>query len=329
MTAFQPNGTTGVAIAMKRMLARLIVLPLVLCALPLAAQAQSAAEKHPILIVVPFPAGGNVDVLARLLGAKLAERWNRTVEVGAVPGGNTGTDLVARSVPNGLTLLMGHVTSERVFRDPPYEPLKHFAPVGILASSPYVLLVNPSVPAQSIAELIAFAKTNKGAAKSGSSGNFSPSHLSAVLFRNMAGIEMEQVLFTGNPPAMAALMKGEIAMLVTGMPASLKHIQSGKVRALAVTTAKRSAALPEVPTMSEAGLTGYVYDPWYGLLAPVGTPQPAIARLNREMNEILRLPEMRAQLTEQGFEPLGGTPEEFAATIRADIKKWRAVLKGS
>ena len=304
-------------------------------AMPGGAFAQGAASypAKPIRIVVPFAPGGTSDVLSRAIGQKLNALWGQPVVVENKPGagGNIGAEQVARSQPDGYTLLMidvGTLTiSPSVFRKLGYDPIKDFAPVTMVAFSPHALVVHPSVPAKTVPELIAYAKSKPDGVNFGNSGVGTLIQLAAEQFKTLTGIKLTQVPYKGGAQSVLGVMSGEVEMTLNGLLATLPHIKSGKLRALAVAGLKRSDALPDVPTLDEAALSGFQSGSWQGLLAPAGTPKDIVAKLNAAVVEILKTPDMKQQLAGQGAEVVADTPEQFAAFLRDDLAKWSKVVK--
>ncbi|MEP6943443.1 MAG: tripartite tricarboxylate transporter substrate binding protein [Betaproteobacteria bacterium] len=290
---------------------------------------------HAIKLIVPFPAGGTTDILARDVAKRLTETLGQSVVVDNRPGagGNIGSDLVAKSPPDGYTLLMGtvgtHSINPGLYAKMPYDHVKDFAPVVLVAGVPNVLVVNPSVPVTSVADLIKLAKSKPGTINFASSGNGTSIHLSGELFKTMAGVDMTHVPYKGSAPALADLLGGQVQIMFDNLPSSLPQIKGGKLRAIAVTSAKRAPALPDVPTIAESGLPGFEASSWFGVLAPAGTPATVIARINGEVNKWLQSPEGKQQLVAQGAEAAGGPPEQFAAHIRTETEKWAKVVKAS
>jgi tripartite-type tricarboxylate transporter receptor subunit TctC len=295
------------------------------------AKAQDYPTK-PIRLVVPFAAGGATDVLARLVGERLTASLGQQVVVDNRPGagGNIGSDLVARAEPDGYTILMGavgtHAINPSLYPKMPYDPVKDFAPVTLVASVPNVLVVNPEVPAKSVQELIDLAKAKPGELNFASSGNGTSIHLSGELFKAMTGTDIVHVPYKGSGPAVTDLLGGQVQMMFDNMPSSLPHVKAGKLRALGVTSAKRSPALPEVPTIAEAGVPGYDATSWFGILAPAGTPEPVVTRLQGAIVQALGEPEMRQRMADLGAEPVGDTPAEFGQFITAELAKWAKVV---
>ena len=300
--------------------------------------AQAATDAYPvrpIRFVVAFPPGGGTDIIARSIAQKLAERTAQQVVVDNRPGagGNIGTDIVAKSAPDGYTLLMGSAgplaINASLFAKMPFDPIKDLAPVTLAASTPNVLVVHPSLKAATVNDLIALAKARPGEINFASSGHGTPAHLAGELFNSMAGVRMVHVPYKGAAPALADLLGGQVQLMFSTMPPALPHVKDGKLRALAVTSAKRSPAAPELPTVGEIALPGFEANTWHGVVVPAGTPGAIVARLNREIVAILHLPDVVERLSAQGAEPVGSTPEEFAAYIRAETVNWARVVRES
>ncbi|MDB5749528.1 MAG: hypothetical protein JWP72_4376 [Massilia sp.] len=307
----------------------------VLSLAPLAAQAQAAFPTKTITIVVPFSAGGTTDILARVVGQYMSKDLGQTVLVDnrAGAGGNIGAQAVARAAPDGYTLLMGtvgtHAINQSLYKKLAFDPVKDFTPLSRVALVPNLLVVNPSQPYKNVKEMIAYAKANPGKVTFGSSGNGSSIHLSGELFKQMAGVDMQHVAYRGSAPALTDLLGGQIAVMFDNMPSAISHVKGGKLRALAVTTPKRSPALPNVPTIAEAGVPGYEATSWFGLLAPARTPAPVVARLNASILKALADPEVKKKMAEQGAEPHGEKPEQFAQFIQGETAKWGKIVKQS
>src|SRR6266849_4642651 len=285
-----------------------------------------------VRIVVPFAPGGPNDIIVRLVAQKLTETWGQpvVVENKAGAGGNIGTDFVAKATPDGYTLLSvgpGSLIINPLIGKVPYDTARDFAPVTLMARAPNALVAHPSLPASSVKELIALARSQPGRINYGSGGNGSTPHLAGALFAAMAGIALTHVPYKGTAPAMADLIGGQVQIAFLGIPTVLPHVKSGKLRVLAVTGKRRSPELPGVSTMDEAGVPGYELSPWYGLLAPAGAPREIVARLAAEVTKIVRAAQSRDKLAVQGAEVAGGTPEEFTAVIQADISTWARVIK--
>ncbi len=312
-----------------------LVLPAALAALlaaPLTASAQ-AYPNRPVRIVVPFPAGGGADIFARLVGKKFTETLGQqfVADNRAGASGIIGCEIVARAAPDGYTLLLGttgtHTTNPAVFQKLPYDSLKDFAPVSLIAESPFVLLVHPSLPVKTVPELIALAKRQPGQLTYGSSGVGSSSHLGFELFNLMAGINTVHVPYKGLPPATADTIAGNLTMTWDSVTASSPFIKTGRVRALGIGSAKRSALLPELPTIAEAGLPGYELGSWYGLFAPANTPSEIVRLLHGEVVKSLTSNGMKEQFAALGAEPIGNSPEQFTAVLQRDLAKWAKVAR--
>jgi len=302
---------------------------------PLVTQAQPAFPTKPITIIVPFSAGGTTDILARVVGLYMGTDLGQPVVVDnrAGAGGNIGGQAAARATADGYTLFMGtvgtHAINQSLYKKMPFDPIKDFAPLSRVAMVPNLLVANPSQPYKNVKEMIAYAKAHPNKINFGSSGNGSSIHLSGELFKQMAGVDMQHVPYRGSAPAVSDLLGGQISVMFDNMPSAIPHVKGGKLRALAVTTAKRSPALPDVPTIAEAGVPGYEATSWFGLLAPAGTPAPIVAKLNASILKALADPEVKKKLAEQGAEPFGEKPEQFAAFIQAETAKWGKVVKES
>lgn len=298
------------------------------------AQAQPFPSR-PVRIVVPFTPGGSNDIIARALGQKLTNLWGQSVVIdnrgGA--GGTIGSDLAAKSQPDGYTLLMGATSTiaanVNLYPKLPFDPVRDLAPISQIATGAFVLAINSSVPATSVKELIALARAKPGQLNFGSSGNGTSVHLAAELFRYMAKIDIVHVPYKGLGPALIDLLAGQIAIQFTDMAPIGQHVKSGKLRALGQTSLKRTAPLPDLPTLDEAGVPGYSAESWYGLLAPSATPKPIIARLNADVINVLRTPDLKERLFGLGIEPVGNSPEQFAQYIRQEIAKWGEIVKVS
>jgi len=301
------------------------------------AQRETPAAKYPeksIRFIVPFPPGAANDILARAIGQKLTERWGQAVVVdnrgGA--GGVLGTALAAKAIPDGYTIVLvpaTHAINVSLYSKPPFDAVKDFAPISLIATGAYMLVVNPLLPAKSVKELISLAKARPGKLNFGSAGTGNATHLVGELLKRMAGIQMTHVPYKGVSLALTDVMSGQVDMMFGSISATAPQAKAGKVHALAVTSAKRSAAVPEVPTLDEAGVPGYDAVGWWGVLAPARTPAAIVSKMNREIGAIVGEPEMRQWLQRQGFEPTSGTPAQFAQFIKAEIAKWGEVVKAS
>jgi len=287
---------------------------------------------RPVRIVVPFAPGGPNDIIVRLVAQKLTETWSQPFVVENRPGagGNIGTDFVAKAAPDGYTLLSvgpGSLIINPLIGKVPYDTARDFAPVTLMARAPNALVAHPSLPAGSVKELIELARSQPGRVNYGSGGNGSTPHLAGAMFAAMAGVALTHVPYKGTAPATADLIGGQVQIAFLGIPSVLPHVKSGKLRVLAVTGKRRSPELPGVPTVDEAGVPGYELSPWYGLLAPAGTPRAVVVRLGDEVSRVVRASEMKEKLAVQGAEVTGGSPEEFAALIQADTSTWSRVVK--
>ena len=302
-------------------------------ALATAASAQDPAADKPIHIVSPFPPGGANDIIARLIAQKLSANGSRTVLVENRPGaaGGIGSAFVASSPPDGSTLVLGtlatHGINPSIYKTLQYDVVRDFAPIALVASIPIVLVVNPALAAADVRQLIEMARQRPGQVNFASSGVGSVNHLAGELFASTAGVRMVHIPYKGSSPALTDLLGGQVSVMFDLLPSSLPHIQSGKLRALAVTSAQRSALLPNLPTMAESGLAGYEVNSWFGILAPAKTPKAAVTRLNADVGKVLQSSGIREQMSEQGAEPLFSTPEEFGKVINADLAKWAQVVK--
>lgn len=309
----------------------------------LAGQPARAADPYPakpIRLVVPFAAGGTTDILARAVAAELAKLpgWNVVVDNKPGAGGNIGADIVAKAAPDGYTLLMGtvgtHGINQSLYGKLPFDPIKDFAPITEVAAVPNVLVLNPAFAQQnkidSVKDLIAYARANPGKINMASSGNGTSIHLAGELFKTQTRTFMVHFPYKGSGPALTDLAGGTMQVMFDNLPSSMALIKSGKLKALAVTSAKPSPALPGVPTIAQAaGLPQYEASSWFGMLAPAGTPPDVIQRIQHEVAKALGAPAVRERLQAQGAEPVGNTPEQFAAFIRAETAKWAKVVKDS
>jgi tripartite-type tricarboxylate transporter receptor subunit TctC len=294
-------------------------------------QAQDYPNK-PVKLIVPFPPGGGTDILARPIAQKLSEKWGQPVIVenrgGA--GGNIGTKAAAEAAPDGYTLIFGvlgtHAVNQSLYANPGFDSTVDFAAITMVANTPNILVVHPSVPAKTMADLIAYAKANPSKLNYASPGNGSPSHLATEIFKSMAGIQITHVPYKGSGPAMADMLGGQTQVWIANAPVVLQHIQSGKLRALATTSAQRPAVAAGVPTIAEAGLTGYEADTWYGVFAPAKTPQPILDQLNKDIVAVLNLPDIRQKFANEGAEIVADSSASFTQKLRADVAKWKKVI---
>ncbi|MBI4189718.1 MAG: tripartite tricarboxylate transporter substrate binding protein [Betaproteobacteria bacterium] len=288
-----------------------------------------------IRLIVPYPPGGVTDILARKLGEKLTARWGQAVVVDNRGGasGNIGSSIAARAPADGYTLLFGtastHTINPALFSSIPFDPVRDFAPITLVAHVPNVLLVHPSMAAKSVAELIALAKSRPGQINYASSGSGTTTHLAGELFKIRTGVNIVHVPYKGSSAAMPDLLTGRVSMMFENIPTAVQWIKAGKLRALAVTGARRSQALPDVPTMTEAGVQEFEVTGWSGLFVPAGTPKPVIATLHGEIVSILTLADVRDFFMAHGAEPEGDTPEHFSQRLKAELGKWEQVVKVS
>lgn len=298
------------------------------------AMAQSYPTR-PIRFIVPFAPGGSTDTLARTLSLKLAEVLGQQVVVDNRAGGNgnIGTDLVAHAAPDGYTILLGYIANLAIgpslYAKLPYDPVKDFAPITLLAEAPNILVVHPSVPAKNFQEFIAYGKANPAKVNFASAAVASPGHLSGELLNLAANIHMQHVPYKGSGQAVVDLVGGQVQAMVSGMSSVMPHIKAGRLRPLAVTGARRSPAVPDVPTIAESGFPKFEATAWYGVLAPAGTPPAIVNRLHDETVRALKLPDVKERLEYVGFEIVGSTPAAFGEFIKTEIKKWASVVKAS
>ena len=306
------------------------ILVLAMAAFVSPVDAQSFPRK-PVRWIVPTPPGGGADTLSRALGQKLTERWGQAVVIenrgGA--GGIIGIEAAARAAPDGYTLMMGvaNFTINAALRDRlPYDPVKDFSPVTLVAVQPFLLLVHPSVPARSLKEFIALAKARPGQLNYASTGNGGGQHLCMELLKSMVGLNVVHVPYKGSAPSITDLMSGQVQATFTSILSAGGHIKSGRLRALAVTTTKRSQVFPELPTIAEAGVPGYDYTSWFGVLAPAGVPAGVMTTLQEDIVRALNAPDLKEQVTAQGADIVGSSQEEFAQRIRTEIPKWKKLV---
>lgn len=300
-----------------------------LAAVPSFAQAYPA---KPIRLIVPYAAGGGVDTLARLIAPRLAERLGQQIVVdnrgGA--GGNIGTELAARAVADGYTMVMGAAAltiNVSLYAKLPFDPVRDFTAVSLLAATPNIVAVHPSLQVKSMRELIALAKATPRGINYASAGNGTTSHLAAELLKSMAMINLVHVPYKGTTPALIAILSGEVPLMLAPALTVLPHVNNGKLRALAITSRSRSAALADLPTVAESGLPGYEASQWYGVLVPAGTPQEIVDHLNREIASIMRMADVTDRLAREGSIPIGDTPQQFSEYLRDEIVKWAKVVK--
>ena len=288
---------------------------------------------RPVRVLVPSTPGGSVDTLARTIGPKLSERWGQQfiVENRAGASGTIAGELTAKAPPDGYLLLLGTISSLAtnvvLQKKLPYDPVKDFAPVSLVATQNLMLVVHPSVPAKTVSELVRFAKSQPGKLSFASAGNGTGSHLSGELFKQVAGVDILHIPYKGVQPAMVDVISGQVAINFPSILSAMPHVRSGRVRALAVTGAKRTRAAPEMPTMQEAGVKNYESMTWYAIVAPAGTPQDIVTKLSAEVAAILKQPDTYERLAREGADPVGSTPQEFGRFMQSEIEKWRKVIR--
>ncbi len=297
--------------------------------------AQAAYPSKPIRLVVPFPPGGGTDMIARTVAQKLADqnKWNVIVDNRPGAGGNLGVDAVAKSAPDGYTLVMGQTSNLAInptlYAKLPYNPLKDLAPVALVSSSPIVMAVPANSRYKTFADVVAAAKGKPDSVTLGYSGNGTVAHLSGELAENVAGIQLRHVPYKGAAQAMTDLLGGQIDLYMSSVPTLLGQVRNGKLRTIAITSAKRSSQLPETPTLAESGLQGFDAVTWFGVLAPAGTPAPIVAQLNKAINAALQQPDVADKLRSEGGDVLGGTAEQFGQLLRAEVPRWSKIVKDS
>ncbi|MFZ9557318.1 MAG: Bug family tripartite tricarboxylate transporter substrate binding protein [Limnohabitans sp.] len=318
---------------LSRFKSRLLVLAAAL-GLTLAAHAQSFPSK-PIRLICPFPPGGAVDIASRAIAAELSKNLGQTVTVDNKPGagGNIGGAEAARSAPDGYTIFMTtsgiSAINPFLYAKMPFDPMKDLLPVTALVSLNNVLVVHPSVKANSVSELIALAKAQPGAVTYASSGSGTSIHMSAEMLKHLAGINMTHIPYKGSAPAVTDLMGGQVMVMLDNIPSALPHIKSGKLRALATTGAKRDPLLPELPTLAEAGVSGYESGVWFGLAVPAGTPRDIVAKLNAEAIKGTKAPDYVKRMTELGYNIMGSSPEQMGEMLRGEVTRWGPIVKAS
>jgi len=306
-------------------------------AIALLLSASAIAQEYPskpIRLIVPFGAGGGTDIIARGIAQKLFEVWGQQVIADNRPGANgtIGVDLVAKAAPDGYTLAMissSHTVNVSLYRKPPYDLINDLAPITQLTTQPYVLVIHPSLPAKNVSELVALAKAKPASINYASSGTGGLGHLAGALFAQQTAIRITHIPYKGGTPGMTDLIAGHVQMLFSTILQANPQIRSGRLRALAVTSARRSAALPVVPTMQEAGVANYDVAGWYGMIAPAKTPTTVIAKLQTEISAVLRLPELRERLAADGSEAVGSSAEQLSTHLRAEVARWERLIRES
>lgn len=297
-----------------------------------ATDAQDPWPTRPVQLLIPYPPGGSADLLARPLGAKLQEKLGQPIVLDYRPGagGTIASQTLARSKPDGYTLIMvlaAHAINPSLYPKLPYDTRKDFAPVSLVANLPLILASSSSAPAHNVRDLIAAAKASPGKITFGSAGNGNTGHLAGELFDSMAGVKMTHVPYKGSAQVVNAMLAGDIQLTFDSISTSMPQIKAGRMTALAVTSAKRAAMAPNVPTLAEAGVPGFDINGWYAILAPAGTPAPIVDKLSREIASVLTQPELRAQLTANGYEPVGSTPAALGAHIESELMRWNKVVR--
>ena len=313
-------------------LKKLMMLAVALTLPSLFAPAHAAYPEKPIKIVVGFTPGGTADSVARMLAVSMGARLGQTMIVENRPGANgvLATDFVARSLPDGYTIFftsIGHAVNPSLYKDSKYDPVKDFTPIGQVLSAPNVLVVPASSPFNSVKDLVTYAKANPGKLNFASSGGGASVHLSGELFKQQAGVDLVHIPYKGTGSLLPDLLTGVVDMAFPNLPSAMPHIQTGKLKALGVTTAKRSAAAPQIPSLAEAGVTDYEMSTWYGLLGPANMPAEVVRRLNQELRQVLADPATRSRLVTQGVDPVTGSPEAFGQFIQDETRNWSTLLK--
>jgi tripartite-type tricarboxylate transporter receptor subunit TctC len=313
-------------------LKKILALAVLLAAPMIAESALAAYPDKPIKIVVGFTPGGTADSVGRILGIAMSSRLGQPIIVENRPGanGNLATDYVSHSAPDGYTIFftsIGHAVNPSLYKDAKYDPVKDFTPIGQVLSAPNILVVPGNSPFNTVKDLVAYAKANPGKLNFASSGSGASLHLSAELFMQMVGVEMVHIPYKGTGSLMPDLLSSVVALSFPNFPSALPFVRSGKLKALGVTTAKRSAAAPQIPTLAEAGVPGYDMSTWYGLVGPANMPAEVVAKLNQELRNVLQDPQVREKLVAQGVDPVIGSPQEFGLFIQEEAKKWALLLK--
>ena len=324
--------TTGKMSLTARIALRVLLATTAIAALPLGAHAADAWPSRPIQLLIPYPPGGSADLLARPLGAKLQERLGQPIVLDYRPGagGTIATQALARSKPDGYTLIMvlaAHAINPSLYPKLPYDTRKDFAPVSLVANLPLILAGSPSLKARNVPDLIAAAKAAPGTITFGSAGNGNTGHLAGELFDSMAGVKMTHVPYKGSAQVVNAMLAGDIQLTFDSISTSMPQIRAGRMTALAVTSAKRAAMAPDVPTLAEAGVPGFDINGWYAILAPAGTQRAVVDKLSSEIAAVLTQPELRSQLAANGYEPVGSTPAALGAHIDAELARWNKVVR--
>ncbi|HEX2542748.1 MAG TPA: tripartite tricarboxylate transporter substrate binding protein [Caldimonas sp.] len=302
------------------------------CLVPAAVHAQVAYPDKPVRFIVPYPPGGGTDVIARIVQEKFQQTLGQPIVIENRGGaaGSLGSDLAAKSPPDGYTVLFtlsSHTINPAIYPKLPFNTVKDFEPVGTVASLPQILVANPQFPANTVAELTALAKSKPGTLSFASVGNGSPGHLAGELYKLRTGTQLTHVPYRGGGPAVTDVMGGQVPLLWVSIPAAAQFVKAGKLKALAVSTLKRSAAFPDVPTMQEAGVPDFEVDSWYAMFVPAKTPKPVIEKLNKALNTVVQQPDIKEKLLAQGSEGVGGTPEALGKTVDDEIARWGKLVR--
>jgi tripartite-type tricarboxylate transporter receptor subunit TctC len=318
------------------MFSRIVLALCSFSALPPAAQAQSATDSYPtrpVRWIVPFAPAGPTDIMSRAVAEKLSQRLGQSFVVDNRPGagGNIGAEVVSKSAPDGYTLMIGHVGTHAInsalYTKIGFDPVRNFTPITLIATLPLALVVHPSLPLKDVKGLIAYAKTHPGQLNFASAGNGGPTHLTGELLKTTAQVDLVHVPYKGNAAALTDLVAGRVQMMFSNMLTSMPHVRAGKLRAIAISSPKRSPQAPDLPTVAESGVPGFSSVPWYGVLGPAGLPAPIVAKLNAEIGRALAAPDMHERFVAQGIDLQASTPEQFAALIKSEIVKWRKVVR--
>jgi tripartite-type tricarboxylate transporter receptor subunit TctC len=316
---------------MKLIRSLLVLALLALLHVPALAQQWPAKT---VRLLIPYPPGGSAEILARPIAQKLTELWGQPVVLDFRPGagGTIATEVTAKAAPDGYTIIMvlaAHAINHSLYAKLPYDTLRDFAPVTLAASLPLIVVTPPSVPANSIKELIALGKAKPGTLNFASAGNGNTSHLAGELFKTMTGVDMVHVPYKGSGPSLIALLGGEVSLMFDSISSSLPQVKAGKLKALAVTSAKRSHVMPQLPTVAESGLPDFIVDGWYGILAPAGTPPAIVSKMSTDIARVMQMPDARERIMGSGYDIIGSTPEQFGAHLRREVERWAKVVKAS
>ncbi len=310
-----------------------LIIAAVLTATDAHAQSAQTYPSRPVRWIVPFAPAGPTDLMSRAVAEKVSQRLGQQFVVDNRPGagGNIGAEVVAKSAPDGYTLMIGHVGTHAInvtlYPKLAFDPVRDFTPITLIATLPLALILHPSVPAKNVKELIAHAKAHPGQLNFASAGNGGPTHLTGELLKTSAGIDIVHVPYKGNAAALIDLVAGRVQMMFSNMLTSMPHVRAGKLRAIAISSPKRSPQAPDLPTIADSGVPGFSAVPWYGVLGPAGLPRPIVAKLNSEISQAIALPDMHERFVAQGIDLQSSTPEQFAALIKSEVVKWRKVVR--